>query len=334
MPFVQPDFNINVAFWRFGRPTSSLPDVVTIGNLSPGRLVTLDSPLFEMFIRLPKGTDVQDFKNSVGGDTCECPFTSGRFYTVQFVDDIGGGFTNEHRVAVLSGLPTWPVPFPPVGGFTPIVPPTPPLFLLNFTTAGVLLNTQTYGPFTSSSRIGGFIVVYNSAITPVFNTGAGAGSVVAGPTFTAHLNFGFGQTADLYSWSYIPVAGVNNLTVSTSQLGGAAWTGCIFDGFFLHGVTTSEGAAVGAGTPALGPYAPPSTSPWTHMSYVVQVVGASPVYLAPFANAAGGGSDTIALNVLKQSTGQFLAGIGGTFPAHCAPGAVGVWGMLQVGWAP
>src|SRR6266404_6333223 len=342
MAYVIPDFNVNVAFWRNGNSTSNPPDVITIGNLSPGRIVSgdkgddnLGATLGQtMWLRLPKGTDVQDAKNGVGWDVCECPYTSGRFYNVIIVDDIGGGFLNEHRFAVIAGQATWPTPFPPVGGFTPIIPPSPPGFLLNFTTHDVLQTTQTYGPFTCSARIGGYIVVYDSALAPQFNTGLGNAGPIAGPTFTCSFAIGIGHTAYLYSWTYLPVAGVNNLQVSIAALGGAAWSGAVYDTFFAHGVTTSEGNATGGGTPGEPPYTPAAPHPWVHPAFVVQVAMAPPTFQAPFSGAAGGGNDTIGGTSIYYAMGCYPAGIGGVFPAQCTPEAFGNWGMLQVGWAP
>jgi hypothetical protein len=345
MPYVIPVFNINVAFWRSGNAVTNPPDVITIGNLSPGRIVSGEKteqasnvPVGglgqSMWLRLPKGTDVQDVKNNVGADICECPYTSGRFYYVAVVDDVGGGFANEHRFAVLVAFAPWPTPFPPVGGFTPIVPPVPPPFLANFTTGGALLTTQTYAAVLMSNRVGGFIVVYNSAIVPTINVGGGPGGVVSGPTFTATFSFGAGQTAHLYSWTLPAVAGLNAYTVATTQLGGAAWTGMMYDQFDHLGVTTSEGTATGAGIPSLPPYTPASPHPFIHMALVVQAVGVAPTYQAPF-SVYTSLADVIGGTNVELVVGQYAAGIGGVFPAACAfGGPFGNWGMIQVGWAP
>lgn len=55
-----------------------------------------------MTLLLPKGTDIRGPAN-IGGvvDSVECPIGSGRYYFVLGVDDIGKGFPNEHRAAVL-----------------------------------------------------------------------------------------------------------------------------------------------------------------------------------------------------------------------------------------
>lgn len=151
MPYVLPTFNITVNFWRNGVLTSAPPDVVSLANLSPGRLSTIETPEGAniavgqggMWLRLPKGTDVRDQSYFFGGDTCECPAGSFRFYDVAWVDDIGGGFLNEHRFAVIQPRAPWPYPFPPVSG--PFSGPPSPFIKMEAqqTSAGVAVNSIT-----------------------------------------------------------------------------------------------------------------------------------------------------------------------------------------------
>jgi len=65
---------------------------------------------------LPKETDIRDRFNDGGQDAVECPAGSLRFYSVVYVDDIGKGFDNEHRAAVLekrgNEVGLWPTPIP------------------------------------------------------------------------------------------------------------------------------------------------------------------------------------------------------------------------------
>jgi len=61
---------------------------------------------------LPRGADIRDDKAPLGADLVECPANSGRFYAVRFVDDVGLGFANEHRFAIVEGISTWPLPYP------------------------------------------------------------------------------------------------------------------------------------------------------------------------------------------------------------------------------
>lgn len=71
-------------------------------------------PSYLMSLLLPAGTDIRSMQSSDGiADTVEVPEGSGRFYGVASVDDIGRGYANEHRSALLVALlGTWPTPYP------------------------------------------------------------------------------------------------------------------------------------------------------------------------------------------------------------------------------
>jgi hypothetical protein len=58
-------------------------------------------PLGYMCLLLPPLTDIRGILATGGQDYVEVPIGSGRWYAVQFVDDIGKGFANEHRGALL-----------------------------------------------------------------------------------------------------------------------------------------------------------------------------------------------------------------------------------------
>jgi hypothetical protein len=78
-----------------------------------------------MVLLVPALTDIRDAAGLVGvhPDLVVVPSGSGRWYSVMYVDDLGKGFPNEHRGAVLykayekvsptqyPGL-AWPVPIP------------------------------------------------------------------------------------------------------------------------------------------------------------------------------------------------------------------------------
>lgn len=78
-----------------------------------------------MTLLLEAGVDIRDDSGLVGGsaDVVEVPSGSGRWYGVFYVDDIGKGFANEHRGALIykiyeaiapgifPGL-SWPFPIP------------------------------------------------------------------------------------------------------------------------------------------------------------------------------------------------------------------------------
>jgi len=133
MPFVIPTFNLAVSIWRTGWAANNYatPDVTTMGNLSPGKRTmvgrqgtTINTPPAVVFMELllPKLTDIrQAITTNNTEDLVEVPAGSKRFYLVQYVDDIGKGFANEHRIAWImfsGGVQTFadtgaiPVPVP------------------------------------------------------------------------------------------------------------------------------------------------------------------------------------------------------------------------------
>jgi hypothetical protein len=66
-----------------------------------------------MTLMVPALTDIRGPQDTVSFDMVECPLGSGRWYRVCAVDDIGKGFANEHRAALLFALPTsWIAPYP------------------------------------------------------------------------------------------------------------------------------------------------------------------------------------------------------------------------------
>jgi hypothetical protein len=119
--FVEPTYNLTCGVWRFGSLTTGPPDLTVMGNLTWGRRVgapsmstaaILDNAAFTMVLLVPAGSDVRDVYSPPGNDTVEAPLGSGRFYYAAFVDDIGKGFSNEHRAVLLVKLGPWPAPIP------------------------------------------------------------------------------------------------------------------------------------------------------------------------------------------------------------------------------
>jgi hypothetical protein len=117
--YTLPNFNLTVNVFTF--PGTTVLRLSTQGNLAWGRRVNVAStggttivgdPLMTMTVLLPPLTDVRGPLNAPGPDTLEIPAGSGRYYSVFFVDDIGKGFANEHRAAVLQQLIPWPTPIP------------------------------------------------------------------------------------------------------------------------------------------------------------------------------------------------------------------------------
>lgn len=117
MPYIVPQMPLTVFIWRGppAYPPVGLPVVVTVCNLTPGRRVMLPSqvPASVMEALLPALTDVRAADPLTGNDVVEIPATSGRYYKVVGVDDIGKGFPNEHRIAWIEAHPiAWPYPIP------------------------------------------------------------------------------------------------------------------------------------------------------------------------------------------------------------------------------
>lgn len=122
MSFTLPTFPLDVGVWHPGHVPPAPPDAVVKGNLAYGKRVstqfwdwaTTDQSAVFAQLLLPPLTDVRDFSCALGADVVEVPLSSGRFYSVQFVDDLGKGFPNEHRFALLAKDVTspWPTPIP------------------------------------------------------------------------------------------------------------------------------------------------------------------------------------------------------------------------------
>lgn len=120
--FTLPTFNLTVNIWRHAAvPPPGLPAVVSQGNLAWGRRTAVPStggtgslgvPLMTMTLLLPPLTDVRGDPTAAAADVVECPAGSGRYYLVYFVDDLGKGFLNEHRGAILGQVLPWPAPIP------------------------------------------------------------------------------------------------------------------------------------------------------------------------------------------------------------------------------
>lgn len=131
MPFRVPTFNLTCNVWsRASVPTgpvdiSTLPPPRIAGLAcqlrAPGKLSTAQDELnywiFAAELLVPAGTDLRDNFSWDGvainkPDFVEVPAGSGRGYTVVAVDDVGKGFSNEHRFAFIFKNPKWPIPAP------------------------------------------------------------------------------------------------------------------------------------------------------------------------------------------------------------------------------
>jgi hypothetical protein len=120
MPYVIPTFNLTCNIWHGGNPVGP-PSLSSPCNLAWGRRVNVAStggttlvgvPLVCMSLLLPKLTDIRGRSAAGGEDAVEVPAGSGRFYGSTFVDDIGKGFANEHRCAILQQMDPFISPIP------------------------------------------------------------------------------------------------------------------------------------------------------------------------------------------------------------------------------
>lgn len=124
MPFVLPTFNITCEIYTWplnipggpritAQPCQLRAPAANNGGFGSGLLaVTQIIPIL-----LPPGTDIRDQYSAPinAPDYVEVPSGSGCFYQVMWVNDIGKGFSNEHRYATLAKTTAaggWPVPIP------------------------------------------------------------------------------------------------------------------------------------------------------------------------------------------------------------------------------
>jgi hypothetical protein len=120
MPYRVPTFNVLVNIWRATTPLTSPPDVTSLGNLAWGRSVSastgipedLDPDTLVAKLLLPSSTDVRDSYSPPGADIVEVPAGTLRYYVVKQVDDVGRGFPNQFRFAIITKLAPWPGPIP------------------------------------------------------------------------------------------------------------------------------------------------------------------------------------------------------------------------------
>lgn len=120
MAYVIPAFPLTVNCWHSPSFPPAPADLVFMGNLAFGRRVSLDEfadttapdPMVSYYLLVPALTDVRDGAGPPSGDTVEVPAGSGRLYKVVYVDDLGKGFANEHRMAIITKIWPWPVPIP------------------------------------------------------------------------------------------------------------------------------------------------------------------------------------------------------------------------------
>jgi hypothetical protein len=119
--YVIPTFNLLANIWHDPHiPMIDPPDLQVACNLSwgkrtqivPTQLVAVLEATGQILLLLPATTDIRDSAGGTRPDVTEVPAGSGRTYICTFVDDIGKGFANEHRAAIMVKFGVWPIPYP------------------------------------------------------------------------------------------------------------------------------------------------------------------------------------------------------------------------------
>jgi hypothetical protein len=125
--FVVPEMPIFCDIWTGPWATKVLRHAGVACNQAIGKRMSF--PDFAVYtnavngfvtLLLPAHTDVRDPASSTGYDVVEVGAGSGRWYMVGYVDDVGRGFSNLHRMAYCikvceaSGFAgvSWPTPLP------------------------------------------------------------------------------------------------------------------------------------------------------------------------------------------------------------------------------
>lgn len=123
MPYTPPTFNLvcNIGPQGAFPPTWRLTDVscaLIYGRRDCAVVDGLNAYGFPamtggMFLAMPALTDIRGLQDTINPDYVEVPAGSGRYYAVNFVDDVGKGWANEFRQAVITAVGgTWTAPYP------------------------------------------------------------------------------------------------------------------------------------------------------------------------------------------------------------------------------
>ena len=123
MSYKPPVLNLKCNVWAIspGVPPHLPAGAPRIANLDCqlcwGRVNELseESAGLSMHLKVPAGTDIRGLYQNNVPDVVEVPAGTGRTYLVLYVDDVGRGFSNEYRQAVISAQPfaTFnPIPWP------------------------------------------------------------------------------------------------------------------------------------------------------------------------------------------------------------------------------
>lgn len=122
MAYTIPNFNITADVYdAAASPAVAVYRLTTPCNLQFARKVNpgsaaspANTPVWEatIFLLVPALTDIRDRFCPGSEDWVEVPSGTGRWYRVVCVDDVGKGFPNEYRVAILCKDYGWPQPIP------------------------------------------------------------------------------------------------------------------------------------------------------------------------------------------------------------------------------
>lgn len=117
--FTIPEFPLLCNVWDNLHPPPHAPRAQFRCNLTWAKRVhdfSTPAAVATLQLLLPAGTDIRaQVQGAAQRDLVECPAGTGRFYLSIAVDDIGKGFANEHRCAVIeqtAAAGTWPIPMP------------------------------------------------------------------------------------------------------------------------------------------------------------------------------------------------------------------------------
>lgn len=132
MAFTVPTFNLECEIWSGPWVSKSYRETVPC-NLALGRrvqqqfyddLVAGYQPgSIAMALLVPALTDLRDKNQGYDADVLEVPVGSGRWYGLNCYDDVGKGFDNEYRLAIITKISDaidhtqypdldWPTPCP------------------------------------------------------------------------------------------------------------------------------------------------------------------------------------------------------------------------------
>jgi hypothetical protein len=104
MAYRLPTFNLNATITRAGGFSFTFSCNLAWGQRVNTGYGERGSPgIYTVFMTLlcPALTDIRGSLSTTGADQVEVPSGSGRIYQAVAVDDIGKGFPNEHRAALL-----------------------------------------------------------------------------------------------------------------------------------------------------------------------------------------------------------------------------------------